>query len=100
MPMVETRTAAPTVFSCVASRNKRERETREPGSLYPTTSGTAPGYRYSNSGLPGGNGDFGYSNSSAVSTVRNLTLWSHAQGLNPSAEDTRASSFQLRCLSE
>ena len=67
-----------TVFSCVASRNKR-----------------APGYRERGHG-----GSYGFSCSSSVSTTNGMYLDFRVTGLYPNLAGGRAYSFQLRCLSE
>ncbi len=77
----------PTVFSCVASRNKRG-EWR------------VPGYRLSNSGALNSVANHGFNWSSTSFEEGSLDMLFRAQGLNPGNADTRAHGFQLRCLSE
>ncbi|WP_294593563.1 hypothetical protein [uncultured Rikenella sp.] len=81
-------TAALSVFSCVASRNKRG------------PSSPAPGYRNYASGEPGGVGNNGNSWSSAVSGIDGRFLWFNSQDLSPSRAHNRGHGLQLRCLSE
>ena len=73
-------------------------------SLYPTTSGTAPGYRdFGRTGYEGvvwGIGNSGYSWTSAANGIRGMFLSFDATGLNPSDSHYRANGLQLRCLSE
>ncbi|WP_300850786.1 hypothetical protein, partial [uncultured Rikenella sp.] len=84
--------AAPTVFSCVASRNKRG------------PSSTAPGFRSHTSGVPGFVGKGGYSWSvtsyDSEDHYRGSYLDFYATWLNPSSTAYRAAGLQLRCLSE
>ncbi|WP_300829260.1 hypothetical protein [uncultured Rikenella sp.] len=63
-------------------------------------SGTAPGFRNSNSGVLGGVGNGGFSYSSSVSGIGGLNSNSYSQYLNTGNSDYRASGLQLRCLSE
>ncbi|WP_297831237.1 hypothetical protein [uncultured Rikenella sp.] len=63
-------------------------------------SGTAPGYRHRGTGIVNGDGNYGYSWSSAGSGIDGMRLWFHSQGLNPSYVSNRATGYQLRCLSE
>ncbi len=72
-----------TVFSCVASRNKR-----------------APGYRERGHGGLSHVGSYGFSCSSSVSTTNGMYLDFRVTGLYPNLAGGRAYSFQLRCLSE
>ena len=73
-----------TVFSCVASRNKRG----------------APGNRHANWGTMTGVGDIGFSQSATINDIRGFHLLIGINRLNPSYADPRAYGLQLRCLSE
>ena len=98
------RTTAATVFSCVASRNKRECGGIGIEAASKTPGVPASGYRYYTSGVLGGIGHYGYSWSSTtnrtVSGIYGRFLWFNSQGLDPSDANDRATGRQLRCLSE
>ncbi len=80
--------AAATVFSCVASRNKRG------------PSSTAPGYRSDANGTLHFVCSYGYVWSSKTNNIRSHNLHFSAPWLNPSYAYYRANGYQLRCLSE
>ena len=75
--------AAPTVFSCVASRNKR-----------------GSGYRNPLSGILMSVSHEGSTLSSTVNGTNVLFLFSTSGALDPTHTYFRATGFQLRCLSE
>ncbi|WP_294594346.1 hypothetical protein [uncultured Rikenella sp.] len=64
------------------------------------TSGTAPGYRWPISGVPGGVGNDGFSYSSSVSGILGMTMSFYVTSFTPSYSFNRAAGRQLRCLSE
>ncbi len=76
----------PTVFSCVASPNKRKR--------------SAPGYRGYGEGTLSCAGHTGYSWASAISNTHSMCLVFYMTILNPDDIAYRSYGFQLRCLSE
>ncbi|WP_294600811.1 hypothetical protein [uncultured Rikenella sp.] len=72
----------------------------EPGSLYPTTSDTAPGYLRDFTGLHVYVGHSGISHSVSLQEAHCIYLNFNPVGLGPSSVGNRAHGFQLRCLSE
>ena len=64
-----------------------------------TDGSDAPGYRSDASGEPVSVGYYGFSRSSATNGIRGLDLNFGSQRLSADYADSRAHSFQLRCLS-
>ncbi len=115
-------TTAASVFSCGASRNKRDKRAFDETDwglrtrtsiLFPfrftihVPLGTAPGFRDSGYGELGvlhnvGHDGYSWSSSSVDSDdyYRDLDLSFNTQGLNPNSVHYRAYGLQLRCLSE
>ena len=88
------------VFSCAASRNKRECGGIGVEAANRTSCGCAPGFRPRETGDLVNVGNYGFSYSSSVSGSNGVYLSFHVTHLNPSHADSRAYGFQLRCLSE
>ncbi len=86
---------APTVLSCVASRNKQRADTANK-----TPNGCAPGYRARDTGNLTYVGDSGFSWSFTGSETYSIFLNFGIQNLNPSYTRYRGYGLQLRCLSE
>ena len=94
------RTTAATVFSCVASRNKRECGGIGIEAASKTPGGRAPGARGYDTGTVWGVGNYAFCWASVTNGIYGQNLNCDSRGLYPNSMSYRVHALQLRCLSE